>query len=117
MTNPFQTRFGAIFQNEVRLNSKRIAPYVMALLCGGNALLWWGWGPATGRGWAVNSDFFIAGALPVYSFMTLPLFTPLFMADPGIRDFLPGVDPLIFSKPISRAEYLLGLFFGKFFVL
>jgi len=89
----------------------------MALLCGGNALLWWGWGPATGRGWAVNADFFIAGALPVYSFMTLPLFTALFMADPVIRDFRVGIDPLIFSKPISRAEYLLGKFFGNFFVL
>src|SRR2546430_17694180 len=117
MTNPFPTRFAAIFQNEVLLNSKRVAPYAMALLFAGNALLWWGWGPATGRGWAVNADFFIAGVLPVYSFMTLPLFTALFMADPVIRDFRAGVDPLIFSKPISRAEYLLGKFFGNFFVL
>jgi ABC-type transport system involved in multi-copper enzyme maturation permease subunit len=117
MINPFQTRFAAIFQNEVRLNSKRIAPYFMALLCAGNGLLWWGWGPATGRGWAVNADFFIAGALPVYSFMTLPLFTALFMADPVSRDFRTGIDPLIFSKPISRAEYLLGKFLGNFFVL
>ena len=117
MKSPARTPFGAIFQNEVRLNSKRIAPYFMALLCGGNGLLWWGWGPATGRGWAVNADFFIAGALPVYSFMTLPLFTALFMADPVIRDFRAGVDPLIFSKPIGRAEYLLGKFLGNFFVL
>ncbi|MFZ0061015.1 MAG: ABC transporter permease subunit [Pyrinomonadaceae bacterium] len=117
MKNPFRTPFGAIFQNEVLLNSKRIAPYFMALLCAGNGLLWWGWGPATGHGWAVNADFFIAGALPVYSFMTLPLFTALFMADPVSRDFRAGVDPLIFSKPISRAAYLLGKFFGNFFVL
>jgi ABC-2 type transport system permease protein len=117
MINPFQTRFAAIFQNEVRLNSKRVAPYVMFLLCSGNGLLWWGWGPATGRGWAINADFVIAGALPVYSFMTLPLFTALFMADPVIRDFRAGVDPLIFSKPISRAAYLLGKFLGNFFVL
>jgi ABC-type transport system involved in multi-copper enzyme maturation permease subunit len=109
--------FTAVFQNEVRLNSKRIAPYFMALLCAGNGLLWWGWGPATGHGWAVNADFFIAGALPVYSFLTLPLFTALFMADPVLRDFRAGVDPLIFSKPISRAAYLLGKFFGNFFVL
>ena len=117
MKNPAWTPFGAIFQNEVRINSKRIAPYFMALLCAGNGLLWWGWGPATGRGWAVNADFFIAGALPVYSFMTLPLFTALFMADPVSRDFRAGVDPLIFSKPLSRAAYLLGKFFGNFFVL
>jgi ABC-2 type transport system permease protein len=113
----FPGPFGAIFQNEVRLNSKRIAPYFMALLCAGNALLWWGWGPATGHGWAVNADFFIAGVLPVYSFLTLPLFTALFMADPVIRDFRAGIDPLIFSKPISRGEYLLGKFLGNFFVL
>src|SRR6266404_125008 len=109
--------FAAIAYNEVLLNSKRVAPYAMALLCGGNALLWWGWGPATGHGWAVNADFFIAGVLPVYSFMTLPLFTALFMADPVIRDFRAGIDPLIFSKPISRAGYLLGKFFGNFFLL
>ena len=117
MINPFQTRFGAIFQNEVLLNSKRIAPYAITLVCAGNGLLWWGGGPATGRGWAVNSDFLIAGALPVYSFMTLPLFTALIMADPVSKDFRTGIDPLIFSKPVSRAAYLLGKFFGNFFVL
>lgn len=89
----------------------------MALLCAGCGVLWWGWGPAIGRGVAINSDFFIAGALPPYSFLFLPLFTALFMADPVTRDFRLGVDPLIFSKPISRAQYLLGKFFGNFFVL
>lgn len=117
MRSPTQTAFAAVFQNEVLLNSKRVAPYAMALLFGGNALLWWGWGPATGRGWATNADFFIAGVLPVYSFMTLPLFTAIIMADPVIRDFRTDVAPLIFSKPVSGAEYLLGKFFGNFFVL
>lgn len=117
MQSPFRTSFAAIFLNELRLNSKRVAPYFMALLCAGNGLLWWGWGPATGRGWAVNADFFIAGVLPIYSFLTLPLFTALFMADPVSKDFRIGIDPLIFSKPISRAAYLLGKFFGNFFVL
>lgn len=115
-TNSVRT-FAAIVHNELLLNSKRVAPYVMALLCGGNALLWWGWGPATGRGWATNSDFFIAGVLPPYSFMTLPLFTAIIMADPVIRDYRYGIDPLIFSKPVSRAQYLLGKFCGSFFTL
>src|SRR3989442_1028276 len=85
---------------------------------GGGVFLFGGGGaPATGRGWAINSDYVIAGALPVYSFMLLPLFTALFMADPVIRDFRAGIDPLIFSKPVSRAAYLLGKFFGNFFVL
>jgi ABC-2 type transport system permease protein len=109
--------FAAIVHNELLLNSKRVAPYVMAMLCGGNALLWWGWGPATGRGIATNSDFFIAGVLPVYSFMTLPLFTAVITADPVIRDFRAGIVPLIFSKPVSRVEYLLGKFCGSFFTL
>jgi len=117
MKSPFSTPFGAIFQNEVRLNSKRIAPYFIALLCAGNGLLWWGWGPAIGHRWAVNADFFIASVLPIYSFLFLPLYTALMMADPSIRDFRVGIDPLIFSKPITRAEYLLGKFFGNFFVL
>ena len=109
--------FAAIAYNEVLLNSRRIAPYFMALLCAGMGVLWWGWGPLLNRGVAVNSDFAIAGVLPPYSFLFLPLFTALFMADPVGRDFRHGVDPLIFSKPISRAEYLLGKFFGNFFVL
>ena len=117
MKSPAGTRFVAVFHNEVLLNSKRVAPYVVAALCAGNGVLWWGWGPATGRGLAVNSDFFIAGALPPYSFLFLPLFTALFMADPAIRDFRTGIAPLIFSKPVTRAEYLLGKFFGNFFVL
>ncbi len=109
--------FAAIAYNEVLLNSKRVAPYAIAILCAGNGLLWWGWGPATGHRWAVNADFFIASVLPVYSFLFLPLYTALMMADPAIRDFRVGIDPLIFSKPISRAAYLLGKFFGNFFVL
>jgi ABC-type transport system involved in multi-copper enzyme maturation permease subunit len=117
MRNPARTPFVAVFQHEVRLNSKRLAPYFMALLCAGNGLLWWGWGPVVGTGVAINSDLAIAGVLPPYSFLTLPLFTALFMADPVSRDFGYGIDPLIFSKPISRAEYLLGKFFGNFFVL
>ena len=117
MRNPFHPPFVTVFQNELLLNSKRVAPYLMALFCAGNGLLWWGWGPLVGRGVAVNSDFAIAGVLPPYSFLFLPLFTALFMADPVSRDFRVGVDPLIFSKPVSRAEYLLGKFFGNFFVL
>ena len=109
--------FAAIACNEVLLSSKRVAPYFMALLCAGMGLLWWGWGPAVGRGVAVNSDFFIAGVMPPYSFLVLPLFTAIFMADPVNRDFRLGIDPLIFSKPVSRAQYLLGKFFGNFIVL
>jgi hypothetical protein len=54
---------------------------------------------------AVNSDFFIAGVLPPYSFLFLPLFTALFMADPVSRDFRLGIDPLIFSK-LSAAPHI-----------
>ena len=110
-------RFAAVAYNEVLLNSKRPAPYIVAALCAGNALLWWGWGPATGRGLATNSDAFIAGVLPPYSFLFLPLYTALIMADPAIRDVRTDILPLIFSKPISRAEYLLGKFSGNFLVL
>ena len=107
--------FAAIAYNEVLLNSMRVAPYIVAALCVGHAMLWWGWFPATGR--AVNSDFAIVNVLPPFSFLFLSLYTALFMADPAIRDFRTGVDPLIFSKPIRRGEYLLGKFFGNFFVL
>jgi ABC-2 type transport system permease protein len=110
-------KFAAIAYNEVLLNSKRVAPYVVALLSAGNAVLWWGWGPATGRNLATNSDAFIAGVLPFFCFLFQPLLAMIVMADPTIRDFRVGVNPLIFSRPVSRAEYLLGKFFGNFFTL
>lgn len=117
MRNPAHTPLLAIAQAEILFNTKRIAPYALILLFSGNALLWWGWGPAASRGWATNSDFFLASMFPVFSFMTVPLFNALIMGDPVVRDFRMRVDPLIFSKPVGRAQYLLGKFFGNFFVL
>lgn len=117
MYNIARTPFAAVFQAEVLINMKRVAPYAMMLLFSGNALLWWGAGPAEYRGWATNSEHFIIAMTRVFSFMTVPLFTALIMGEPVIRDFKVGIDPLVFSKPVSRAEYLLGKFFGNFFVL
>lgn len=107
----------AVFQTEVLFNIKRIAPYALMILFSGNAVLWWAGGPAISSGWATNSDFYIVRLYWGFSFMTLPLFTALIMADPVIRDFRTRIDPLIFSKPINRAQYLLGKFLGNFFVL
>jgi ABC-type transport system involved in multi-copper enzyme maturation permease subunit len=110
--------FGAIFQAEVLLNTKRVAPYALIILFSANAVLWWGWGPAIALGWATNSDYYIVRYLLGFSFiMGLPIFTAVIMGDPVARDVRLGVNPLIFSKPISRAEYLLGKFCGNFFVL
>jgi ABC-2 type transport system permease protein len=118
MLNPFKTRFAAIFLNEVLINAKRVAPYALMVLFSANAILWWGWGPAVQRGWATNSDFYIARNLGGFSIVLgLPIFTAVIMGDPVIRDFKLGIFPLIFSRPISRATYLLGKFFGSFFVL
>ncbi|MCA1576915.1 MAG: ABC transporter permease [Acidobacteria bacterium] len=118
MTNPFHTPFAAVFWNEVLLNTKRVAPYVLMALFVANCVLWWGWGPAVGRGWATNSEFYIRRNMGGFSFILgLPIFTAIIMGDIVVRDFRLGVDPLIFSKPVSRASYLLGKFFGNFFVL
>jgi ABC-type transport system involved in multi-copper enzyme maturation permease subunit len=118
MINPFQTRFFTIFQNEVRLNSKRVAPYAMIVLFIGAAVLGWGRGPAVALGWATNSDFYIARGLKAFSFLFgLPIFNAVIMGDAVIRDFRFGIDPLIFSKPLNRAQYLFGKFFGNFFAL
>jgi hypothetical protein len=38
MRNPARTSLGVILRNEVLLNSKRIAPYAMAVLFGANAM-------------------------------------------------------------------------------
>lgn len=117
MRSPARTPFGAVFQTEVLLNSKRVVPYVMMALFGANAWLWWARGAATYYGWATNGDFFIIRNFIGFSFLTLPLFTAVMMGDPVIRDFRVGVHPLILSKPVGRAAYLLGKFFGNYFVL
>ena len=117
MRSPAAAPFLAVFRTEVLLNTKRVAPYAMLALFAGNALLWWGWGPAVYYGWATNSDFFIVRSHAVYSFMTLPFFTAVLLGDPVARDFRAGVTPLIFSKPLGRGSYLAGKFCGNFFVL
>ena len=111
------TPLAAVFRTEVLYNLKRVAPYALMLVFSANALLWWGWGPAVSRGWAVNSDFYIAWLFCGFSFMTMPLFVAMMMGDPVIRDYRLRVDPLIFSKPVGRGEYLMGKFLGNFFVL
>ena len=118
MRNLFQTPFAAVFTNEVLLNIKRVAPYVLMAFFASNALLWWGWGPAVGRGWATNAEFYIQRNMGAFSFILgLPIFTAVIMGDAVIRDFRLGLDPLIFSKPLGRGSYLLGKFLGNFFVL
>ncbi len=119
MISPIQTGFAAVFQNELRLNSKRIAPYALMIFFSSNAVLWSVAGAAVTEGWATNSDFYIRRNFAGFAFgiLGLPLFAALIMADPVIRDWNLGVNSLIFSKPVSRAAYLLGKFSGSFFVL
>ncbi|HSD47522.1 MAG TPA: ABC-2 transporter permease [Pyrinomonadaceae bacterium] len=100
------------------LNTKRVAPYVLIALFVANYVLWWGWGPAVANGWATNSDFYIRRNISAFSILLgLPIFTAIIMGDVVVRDFRLGVDPLIFSKPVGRASYLVGKFLGNFFVL
>ena len=118
MRNPFATPFAAVFANEVLLNTKRAAPYVLMAFFASNAILWWGWGPAVEQGWATNSDFYIKRNMGGFSFILgLPIITGIILGDVVIRDFRLGVDSLIFSKPISRVSYIFGKFLGNFFVL
>jgi ABC-type transport system involved in multi-copper enzyme maturation permease subunit len=109
--------FTAVFRAELFRNGRRPAPYVMAALFTGNAVLWGLAGPAADRGWLTNGEFYIARLLTGFSFMTLPFCTAVLMGDPVLRDFTERVDPLIFSKPLKRAAYLLAKFCGSFAVL
>jgi ABC-2 type transport system permease protein len=127
--NPARTQFFAVFQNEVLLSSRRVAPYVLMLFSVFNAVLWSAGLGATyygqqviakyGRLWASNSDYYIEHDFGGYALgiFGLPIFAALIMAEPVRRDFRLEIDALIFSKPVSRAQYLLGKFFGSFFVL
>src|ERR1044071_1602235 len=118
MRNPLHTSFAAVFQTEVLLNSKRVAPYLLATLFTATAILWWGRGVAASFGWAINSDFNIVRNYLGFSFILgMPIFNAVIMSDPVIRDFRTGFHPLVFSKPISRSSYVLGKFLGNFFVL
>src|SRR5258706_14770488 len=119
MRNPARTPLSAVFQNEVLLNSKRVAPYALAILFSSNAVLWSVAGAAVHYGWATNSDFYIARNFAGFAcgILGLPLFGAIIMADPVIRDWNLNVAPLIFSKAVSRAAYLAGKFFGSFLVL
>lgn len=113
-----RTPFAVIFRTEVLLNAKRVVPYALLILFTAHSVLWWGWSAAATYGWATNGDFNIVRNLIGFSFLLgLPIFNALIMGDPVIRDFRTGIDPLIFSKPVGRGAYLLGKFFGNFFVL
>src|ERR1044072_1944072 len=129
MRNPARSQFAAVFQNEVLLNSRRVAPYVLMLFSIFNAALWsLGQGSSYygqellakyGRLWAINSDYYIAHNFSGYALgiFGLPIFAALIMAEPVRREFRLEIAGLIFSKPVGRAQYLLGKFFGSFFVL
>src|SRR5688572_27690223 len=118
LRNPFKTSFAAVFRTEVLLNSKRAAPYVLFILFTANSVFWFGWSAAATFGWQVNSEYNIVRNLAGLSWVLgLPIFNAVIMGDAVTRDFRLGVDPLLFSKPVGRASYLLGKFFGNFFVL
>jgi ABC-type transport system involved in multi-copper enzyme maturation permease subunit len=118
MRNFARTPFAVVFRTEVLLNAKRVVPYALLILFTAHSVLWWGWSAAAQYGWATNGDFNIVRNLTGFSFLLgLPIFNALIMGDPVIRDFRTGIDPLIFSKPVSRRAYLLGKFCGNFFVL
>src|ERR1043166_5632572 len=111
-------RFIAIVGNELLLNSKRVAPYVLMVLFAGNAWLWWAKGPAVELGWATNSDYYIHRNLIAFCFLTgMPIFNAVIVSDSIIKDFTAGIDGLLFSKPINRAQYLVGKFAGSFITL
>ena len=111
-------RFIAIVGNELLLNSKRVAPYVLMVLFAGNAWLWWAKGPAVELGWATNSDYYIHRNLIAFCFLTgMPIFNAVIVSDSIIKDFTAGIDGLLFSKPINRAQYVFGKFAGSFITL
>ena len=106
MKSPLQRPFFAVFQNEVLLNSKRVAPYVLMLLFIVNALMWSVRGAAVTRGWATNSDFNIARNILAFSwFLGLPIFNAVIMGDPVLRDFRLGVQ----AFPFFRGDYALSV--------
>jgi len=60
MRNPLHTPLVAVLQNEVLLNTKRVAPYALMIVFSATALMAWCKGPAVALGCATNSDVYIA---------------------------------------------------------
>ncbi|MDQ3011534.1 MAG: ABC transporter permease [Acidobacteriota bacterium] len=116
MRNPLTSPIAVIIQAELLFNLKRVAPRVLIVLFGLNAMLWWG-GASVHFGWASNSDFYIIRLFCGFSFLTAPFFVALLMGDAVARDLRLEVHSLLFSSPINRAEYVLGKFFGNFLVV
>jgi ABC-2 type transport system permease protein len=106
----------AIMRGEILFNRRRVAPYILLGLFCANAILWWQ-GASVAYGWATNSDFYIARLYGGFAFLTTPFFVAMLTGDAVSRDFRFELAPLLLSKPIHRAEYLLGKFFGNFVVL
>jgi ABC-type transport system involved in multi-copper enzyme maturation permease subunit len=115
MRSPANTPFVAIFQNEVLLNSKRVAPYALMLIFIANALLWWGRGPAGALGWATNSDFYIARNINASSTArTLLLFlvglTVFYTGEAMHRDRELKILSVLWATPVSNNVLLLSKF-------
>lgn len=118
LPHPFATPFAAVFRTEVLLNSKRAAPYVLFILFAAHSAFWFCGSAAGTYGWQANSEYNIVRNLSGFSWVLgLPIFNAVIMGDAVTRDFRLGVDPLLFSKPVGRASYLFGKFFGNFLVL
>lgn len=116
MRSPFHSPIFSIIGAEILFNRKRVAPYFLLILFCANAVLWWP-GASVYYGWAPNSDFYIVRLYGGFTFMTTPFFVAMLMGDAVTRDFRFEFAPLLLSKPMHRAEYLLGKFFGNFIVL
>ena len=116
MRNPLSAPLFTIIHAEILYNGKRIATWVLIGLFSLNAITWWS-SAAIHFGWAPNSDFYIVRLFSGFAFMTAPFFTAMFMGSAVNRDFRYEIGPLLLSAPISRAEYLLGKFFGNFLSL
>lgn len=106
----------AVMRAEILFNRQRLAPYILLVLFSANAVLWWQ-GASVAYGWASNSDFYIARLYGGFAFLTTPFFVAMLTGDAVSRDFRFEMTALLLSKPIGRAEYLLGKFFGNFLVL
>lgn len=105
-----------IIRAEILFNSRRVATWALMALFAGNAALWWG-SASVYYGWAPNSDYYIIRLYTGFSVATLPLFNAMLMGDAVLRDLRYEVAPLLLSKPVHRAQYLLGKFLGNYLTL
>lgn len=104
-------RLGEVFRFELEYTLRRATTWIYAAILFGPAFLMIAANAAGGPGWPghVNAPERLAEFSLFVGLFGMLVSAALF-ADAGVRDVEVGMDPLLFTSPLGKAEYLFGRF-------